>query len=466
MMKRFDIISGAPKTFIFQKNSNKTSVGGIFTILFIVMIFLIIFSYLYEYFVNDKYKVSYTYESELYEDWDKAYNNDTLYPKIDFNLYVEGNIEKSIKTFTPDKNGKLVEIPLGLNHTTTQRVSDINIYIYYKCVVEPDGTPNCTLRKEDMNDEEGIFNIFNIGIKFNGYYCDHQNPDSPIKRSLDYTEFPLTIEDRIDYYRFVWKIIKYSEEHSFSGMLRSTDEYYGGFFSRTERFSIPGTKAPIKYIDGVPYQLTSFLGYNRNGFGNYDTYIRNKISIFNPIANICALVTTLYGVITFIFCLIYSRNFDSYKIVEKILSNRAKLYSKKEENTGEIELTNKIIDDLDDDKKDTLLNINEKEEKEEINNIKEVKNVTDTKPLFKLPKFHFYSFIYNNVYYEKWCNSWAQEIISSCKEIISRYYSIDAVIYNQLRLENLFKDYKWNNPKLNSIENNDLIFKIKALSGS
>ncbi len=75
------------------------------------MIFLIIFSYLYEYFVNDKYKVSYTYESELYEDWDKAYNNDTLYPKIDFNLYVEGNIEKSIKTFTPDKNGKLVEIP-------------------------------------------------------------------------------------------------------------------------------------------------------------------------------------------------------------------------------------------------------------------------------------------------------------------------------------------------------------------
>ena len=129
MMKRFDIISGAPKTFIFQKNSNKTSVGGIFTILFIVMIFLIIFSYLYEYFVNDKYKVSYTYESELYEDWDKAYNNDTLYPKIDFNLYIEGNIAKSIKTFIIDKNGKLVEIPLGFNHITTKRVSDINIYI-------------------------------------------------------------------------------------------------------------------------------------------------------------------------------------------------------------------------------------------------------------------------------------------------------------------------------------------------
>ena len=215
--------------------------------------------------------------------------------------------------------------------------------------------------------------------------------------------------------------------------------------------------------------MTSILGYNRNGFGNYDMYTRNKISIFDPIANICALVTTLYGIITFIFYLIYSRNFDSYKIVEKILSNRAKLYNKKEENTGEIELTNKIIDDIDDDKKDTLLNVNEKEEKDnkyEINDIKEDKSATDTKSIFKLPKFHFYSFLYNNIYTKKYCTSSTQEIISSCKEIISRYYSIDAVIYNQLRLENLFKDYKWNNPKLNSIENNDLIFKIKALSGS
>ena len=215
--------------------------------------------------------------------------------------------------------------------------------------------------------------------------------------------------------------------------------------------------------------MISSVSFSLNNFGLYDMYRRDKISIFDPIANICALVTTLYGVITFIFCLIYSRNFDSYKIVEKILTNRAKLYNKKEESTGEIELTNKIINNIDDDdKKDTLLNVNEKEEKDnkyEINDIKEDKITTDTKSIFKLPKFHFYSFIYNNIYFKKYCTSSTQEMISSCKEIISKYYSIDAVIYNQLRLENLFRDYKWNNPKLN-IENNDLIFKIKALSGS
>ena len=468
-MHRFDIISGAPKTFIFQKNTNKNNLGGIFTILFIVMMFLIIYSYLYEYFVNDKYKVSYTFDSEHYDDRDKYYNNDTLYPIIDFNLYLEGNISKNIKILTLDENNELVEIPLGKNHTTTKRVSEIYINIYYKCIEEADGTPNCTLREEDMNKDKEYFNIFNLVIGFNGYYCDHQNPDSPIKRDADYAGFPFIIEDRLDYYRFVWRIIKYSEEHSFSGMLRSTDEYYGGFFSRTERFSIPSEKIPLYYFEGVPYKLTSMIGYFRNGYGNYDMYRREKISIFDPIANICALITTLYGVITFIFCLIYSKNFDSYKIVEKILSNRANLNNKNEEKIGEIELTNKKIADIDDDKKDNLLNVHEKdnkEEKDEINNIKEDKSAIDTKPIFKLPKLHFYNFLYNNIYSSKWCTSSGQEIISSCNNIISKYYSIDAVIYNQLRLENLFRDYKWNNPKLSSIENDDLIFKIKSLSGS
>ena len=466
-MHRFDIISGAPKTFIFQKNSNKTNLGGIFTILFIVMAFLIIFSYLYEYFVNDKYNVSYTYDEKYYEyeDEDKIYNDDKLYPKIDYHLYVNGNIEKSIKTCTIDKDGELIEIPLGENHTTTQRVSEIVIVILYKCLGEVNGTHNCTLREEDKDEVTKYINIFNLAIDFNGYYCDHQNPDSPIKRNEDYTLFPFTIEDRIDYYKFGWKIIQYSEEHSFSGMLRSTDEYYGGSFTKPERFSIPWSKSKIIDYHGVPYQLVSALEFNKNGFGFYDFYKRDKISIFDPIANICALITTVYGVLTFIFCGIYSDNFDNYKIVEKILSNKSKSYTKREEITTEIELTNKIIDN----KEDTLLDVNEKDnndEKIEINNIKEDKSATDIKPSFKLPKFHFYSFIYNNIYSEKCCSSSTQEIISSCNDIITKYYSIDAVIYNQLKLENLFRDYKWNNPKLNTIENNDLISKIKSLSGN
>ena len=72
--------------------------------------------------------------------------------------------------------------------------------------------------------------------------------------------------------------------------------------------------------------------------------------------------------------------------------------------------------------------------------------------------------VYNNVYGDCCKPSTTQGIISSCNDLISKYYSIDAVIYNQLRLENLFRDYKWNNPQLNSIGNNDIMAQIKALS--
>ena len=54
-----------------------------------------------------------------------------------------------------------------------------------------------------------------------------------------------------------------------------------------------------------------------------------------------------------------------------------------------------------------------------------------------------------------------QEIINTTNEIIYKYISIDNLLYNQLKLENLFQDYKWNNPKLNSIQNNKMIMKLK-----
>ena len=77
------------KTFIFQKDSNKNNLGGIFTFLFFIIILAIIFYYLYEYFANPKYQVSYTYEDEYFKDVDKMYNNTSLYPNLNFNITIE-----------------------------------------------------------------------------------------------------------------------------------------------------------------------------------------------------------------------------------------------------------------------------------------------------------------------------------------------------------------------------------------
>ena len=64
-------------------------------------------------------------------------------------------------------------------------------------------------------------NLYHLKFNFLGYYCDHQDPTSPIKRELDYVNFLFSINSNINYYQFNWQIIQYKEEKSLSGMFRS-----------------------------------------------------------------------------------------------------------------------------------------------------------------------------------------------------------------------------------------------------
>ena len=332
--------------------------------------------------------------------------------------------------------------------------------ITYKCSNET----FCDLKYEDK--ENQLFNLFELRLIFNGYYCDHQNPDSPIKREIDYQVFPFSITNHIEYYRFHWKIIKYKEETSISGMFRRTDESNGGFIYKPDRYYMPLKNESIynKTVGNITeyYHLVSYIVFDKNNFGYFDNYSRDKISIFDPIANICSLIITLYGIITFIFCGFYSNSFDNYKIIHRIITNRACLaIINNNVKKDEIGMSIGVDDDNDNDNKDSLLEVSKKDNNDNSDEIGV--NRSDINPLFELPKFHFFDFFYNNIYSEKCCNSSGQGIISACNNIISRYYSIESVIYNQLRLENLFKDYKWNNPKLRSFENIDLISQIKEL---
>ena len=44
---------------------------------------------------------------------------------------------------------------------------------------------------------------------------------------------------------------------------------------------------------------------------------------------------------------------------------------------------------------------------------------------------------------------------------MAKSITIENIVYNQMKLEYLWKDYKWNNPKLNDIRKNELIYKLK-----
>ena len=88
-MDKLDFLSGAPKTLIFEKSSNKTNFGGSLTILYLIILLVIIIIYMVNYAINPKYSVLYTYEHQFNADTEyinKRYNNTDLNPKITFNF--------------------------------------------------------------------------------------------------------------------------------------------------------------------------------------------------------------------------------------------------------------------------------------------------------------------------------------------------------------------------------------------
>ena len=452
-MNKFDFISGAPKTFIFQKDSNKNNLGGIFTFLFLIIILVIIYYYLYEFFANPKYQVSYTYEDEYFKDVDKMYNNTSLYPNLNFNITIEPkNVLESLKIVNLENN------ELHIEEEFTEHVSELNFKILYECITINNTYHNCSLRENDIDPSSSNFlNLYKLKISFTGYYCDHQNPISPINREEDHQDFLFSINNNIDYYRFNWKIIKYEEEKSMAGLFGSPNVYYGGYISGVNLYSVP-EQDPIQ-IEGVYYKEVAVMQFDRKNWAYYEKYLRNKISIFDAIAKICSLIITLYGVLTFIFCGFYSNSFDNYKIVEKIISNNTNLHTRTPSSFCEPGI-GLINNDIKINQSDSFLD----EKDNDIQYKEEGETEPESKSSFHLQKFHFYDFFYNNIYTEKCCKSKTQSIITTCNELISKYYSIDSIIYNQIRLENLFKDYKWNNNKLKNIENNEFISLLKYLS--
>ena len=124
--------------------------------------------------------------------------------------------------------------------------------------------------------------------------------------------------------------------------------------------------------------------------------------------------------------------------------------SKKNEDTK-----NRLLNEL---KKIYKENTNENDKKDKLI---EAKKVEENKQSI-LPKYHFFDFICN--LFSCCCkNNKKQKCITTCNEIREKYYSIENILYNQLMMENLLKDYKWNNPDLKFIKNIQLIDKLNYI---
>ena len=105
--------------------------------------------------------------------------------------------------------------------------------------------------------------------------------------------------------------------------------------------------------------------------------------------------------------------------------------------------------------------INEEENSEKNDDENEIILNEESNKTFK--KLCFIDFFINNIYCKCCKKSIHQEIINICNNLIYNYCSIEHILYNQILLKNLFKDYKWNNQDFNDIMNNKYLIQLENL---
>ena len=223
--------------------------------------------------------------------------------------------------------------------------------------------------------------------------------------------------------QYHWRTIKYKKDPGilkFLDKLRGIDEEkqqyigikeYGDSSSQQMKTMVENENEFIEEINGTNYKVLGSIIFPID-FNQYEEYSRVKKDIFDYLSNVCSLSNL----------------------------NKKELLLLENENENSYE-------------DNPEYSINELED----NNIRKKKNKKRI-----LPKFNLFDFILNNIYC-KCCKIRKHELISRCNEFITKYYSIENIIYNQIKFDNIFKDYKWNNPELNNFDKNELIIQLKNL---
>ena len=280
-----------------------------------------------------------------------------------------------------------------------------------------------------------------------------------------------------------WEFTKYKEKNDifkiFSNYLRRPIQFLDG---RLNINDLKEEKNDGEYnseyiIDGVMHKyLGSIVIFNSRD--TIHEYLRQKREWLSVLATISALANSFYSIFVRFFYFIYSKKYDQYKIFKNILLLDAKI--KKSDSIFLSEASNLKLNNFSLEKKVEkalevreiqVINSNKNDSCSSTNNNdkgsecptteKEEKDEEVNNNNLHLPKMPFVNFIFNNLFIDKCSNSNKQKLINLSSKIIYKYYSIENILYNQIKFENLLNDYKWNNPKLKNVQNNKTILEIR-----
>ena len=462
-LRKIDLVSGGPQVSIFNEGSNKTIFGGALSLIYLILFLLIAIAYLVDYVSNDKYDVQYSIHQEVLSDdkINKLMENSDYNPNLTFHILLSDSSKHLSDRFVIYDQNKDEFYPYQAE--IKSKLNETSFGVFYKCENQ-----TCLLNEEDIT-EFG----YSLDIYYQGYLLDHQGEIPLHQNDQFYGISSIFFFNKPLFQYLEWGIIKYSEERAFLGVFynlfgEEDEELVGGYFRGKSYFFLDGILPEEKMIEqqnGTYYKLLSMYSISVDLF-QFELYKRTKKIILDVFADISALSMTVLEIFAFILSNYYSGNFDNYKIIEKVLSkekiqifrNKDISEDKEDNKKMQIELTDNI------EKSDALLEGNsELEAKDNLIEDKDDNAGNKYEEELFLPKLRFIDFIMNSFYSEKCCKiSNRQQLISSCNDLVSKYFTIEYIIYNQIKIENLLKDYKWNDPKLGNINNNKFFIELKS----
>ena len=420
--------------------------------------------------MDDNYSIEYTFYEKILqrEEQNKKMNDERYNPLFDMSVYLfDGPWDEML---SPDNRFVVIDTsnpthPIFNYAFQKKRFSNLEYIVAYDCLNKT--KENCTIDQKLLKNG---YLTFMLG--YNGFILDHQNKTSPLYRydvGLGNIFYLYLDDSKME--SSTWSIVKYREEKGFFSIFNKLknkdDEDYDNYIGlRQTSNEITDIKDPF-YFDQVhkkSFLVLAVVNFVLD-FNHYEEYKRTSKSLLNTFANICSLSLTVFNGFCLVFSKFYSNNFDNYKIIEKILFNQKHENFKDNKNMNKNKTTNEIIElrnDFNSNKTDSLI---DKPDKRIEENENEKDLMAKTEQINKrLPKLKFLDFLFNNIYGIKcFKRNYKQEMISKCHEIISKYYSMENILYNQIKLESLFKDYKWNDLELNNFKNNELIIQLTNL---
>ena len=460
-MRILDFISQSPQNYIFQKESNKTTLGGTLFLIYAFICIGIFLFYLLDYLNNDKYYIQYTFNYNFIDDEElkKKLNDKEYNPYIEYLIFLRDENDEILS------NNFILALRKERKHTNgpglrfKQFVSEIEVDILYKCKSFND----CSLRTEDKR-----LNYF-IDFGYSYKYIFHQNSTFPpvqeLKDTFEMKRFEFSfinvIKKNLD-----WQIFKYKDV---GGLFSTEKDYIGGTIKSGDIFVHDSyyVKNLTTINETDPYAQLYTLKVNYN-FDYYEEYVRTKSSWLTIFANSFSLWMSLYSGIKMVFAFLYAQNFNNYKIIQDILSKDEKMKTKKE-NSIELNSDFKKLEESIDKKTINEKNIITKDElinnKENlIENSDEYRTIKNEDDSLIFPRLNLFDYLFNNLYFSQkcLCDYKKQRIISTSNQILYKYFSVENIIYNQIKIENLLKDYRWNNLQLKNIQNNELIIQLES----